>query len=280
MADNNILEMNNMLDANYSKEYNVKERRISLLDRVSRNDIIVRHTGLEEFDLSVHSHNRHQIIYITSGTLHVEVDDSSYFVTERHLVWIPEGTNHRLSSNNRKVSLIVGYFYAEGLNDDIFSIYMTDETVVRILEYTASYKRINTGKTPDAFSFAMGFFRLLPGMCKKTSFPVCPPVVINDSRLAPVLDYIKANLNQNINIKSVAEHFGFSVRNLTRLFTGSGISFVHYLNYERTVRAIEILSDKEFNIEQTAYEVGFNSLGSFSRVFKQITGESPSDYMK
>lgn len=34
------------------------------------------------------------------------------------------------------------------------------------------------------------------------------------------------------------------------------------------------------NIEQTAYEVGFNSPNSFGRVFKQITGESPSDYIK
>ena len=94
------------------------------------------------------------------------------------------------------------------------------------------------------------------------------------------LDYIKANLNQDLSIEHVAFCFGFSVRNLTRLFTNSGIRFVHYLNYLRIVRAIEILTDNAMNIEQTAYEVGFNSPNSFGRVFKQITGESPSDYIK
>ena len=40
------------------------------------------------------------------------------------------------------------------------------------------------------------------------------------------------------------------------------------------------MSDGAMNIEQTAYEVGFNSPNSFSRVFKQITGESPSGYFR
>lgn len=93
-------------------------------------------------------------------------------------------------------------------------------------------------------------------------------------------EYIKANLGKDLSIENVASHFGFSVRNLTRLFTNSGIRFVHYLNYQRVVRAIEILTDNVMNIEQTAYEVGFNSPNSFSRVFRQITGESPSKYIR
>ena len=64
------------------------------------------------------------------------------------------------------------------------------------------------------------------------------------------------------------------------MFTNSGIRFVHFLNYHRVVKAIEILTDDAMNIEQTAYEVGFNSPNSFTRVFKQITGESPSKYIR
>uniref|UniRef100_UPI003AB626F6 helix-turn-helix domain-containing protein n=2 Tax=Bacteroidaceae TaxID=815 RepID=UPI003AB626F6 len=81
-------------------------------------------------------------------------------------------------------------------------------------------------------------------------------------------------------IEQVATQFGLSARSLTRIFTNSNIRFLHYLNYQRVVRAIEIMSDGAMNIEQTAYEVGFNSPNSFSRVFKQITGESPSGYFR
>lgn len=91
---------------------------------------------------------------------------------------------------------------------------------------------------------------------------------------------MKTHLSQDLCIEDVASTFGFSVRNLTRLFTNSGIRFVHYLNYQRVVRAIELLTDHAMNIEQVAYEVGFNSPNSFSRVFKHITGESPSTYVR
>ena len=57
------------------------------------------------------------------------------------------------------------------------------------------------------------------------------------------------------------------------IFAGDG-------NDQRIVRAIEILTDNVLNIEQTAYEVGFNSPNSFTRVFKQVTGESPSAYFR
>lgn len=57
------------------------------------------------------------------------------------------------------------------------------------------------------------------------------------------------------------------------IFVGDG-------NDQRIVRAIEILTDNVLNIEQTAYEVGFNSPNSFTRVFKQVTGEPPSAYFR
>lgn len=57
------------------------------------------------------------------------------------------------------------------------------------------------------------------------------------------------------------------------IFVGDG-------NDQRIVRAIEILTDNVLNIEQTAYEVGFNSPNSFTLVFKQVTGEPPSAYFR
>lgn len=110
-------------------------------------------------------------------------------------------------------------------------------------------------------------------------FPSLPAVAVSDVRIYPVLDYIKANLGRQLSIASVAEATGFSVRNLTRLFTGAGIRFVRYVNYHRIVKAVEILVDGTMNIEQTAYEVGFSSPNTFSRVFRSITGKSPSEYL-
>ncbi|MDP4228331.1 MAG: AraC family transcriptional regulator [Bacteroidota bacterium] len=257
-----------------------QEKHISSIESTSTDDILIKVTGREEVDWSPHAHNKHQIIYILSGTLHIEVDDISYFVTDRHLIWIPSGVSHHLSSNNLQISLLVCYFYIEDFRNDKFSIYGTDELIARNLEFISTLPYINRYKTPETFSFAISFFRLLPNICIEASFPTLPFFIAKDSRLLPVLEYINANINQDLNIEGVASRFGFSVRNLTRLFTNSDISFVHYLNYLRVVRAIEILTDNMMNIEQTSYKVGFNSPNSFYRVFKQITGKSPSMYIR
>lgn len=256
------------------------EERMALIEGMPTDEVLIKITGREEVDLPVHAHNRHQVVYILSGTLHIEVEGVSHFITERHLVWIPQGVSHRLSSNNRQISLLVSYFYIDRFAGERFAVYRTDELVVRNLQFISTLGHVSKERMPEIFAFCISFFRILPLVCKEAIFPTQPFVIVKDNRLQPVLEYMKDNMHQNLTIEAVASYFGFSVRNLTRLFTNSGISFVHYLNYQRVVRAIEILTDGTMNIEQTAYEVGFNSPNSFSRVFRQITGESPSMYIR
>lgn len=45
-------------------------------------------------------------------------------------------------------------------------------------------------------------------------------------------------------------------------------------------RAIELFSDGGKTMKQIAYETGFSTPNNFNRVFRQITGTSPSLYEK
>ena len=57
-------------------------------------------------------------------------------------------------------------------------------------------------------------------------------------------------------------------------------SFPQILNERRVEDAKILLLDTNASIKTVADEVGFNSLPSFNRVFKDIVGQSPSDYRK
>lgn len=59
-----------------------------------------------------------------------------------------------------------------------------------------------------------------------------------------------------------------------------GKSFPQLLNEYRIKDAKQLLLDTDASIKVVAEEVGFNSLPSFNRVFKEIEGRSPSDYRK
>lgn len=51
-----------------------------------------------------------------------------------------------------------------------------------------------------------------------------------------------------------------------------------YLLTRRVERAIALLRDTRLPITQVAFQTGWNSLGTFSRVFRDITDESPRGF--
>jgi AraC-like DNA-binding protein len=53
-----------------------------------------------------------------------------------------------------------------------------------------------------------------------------------------------------------------------------------YLTRRRMERARELLRAGELSVTEVCFEVGFESLGSFSSLFSRVTGESPDTYRR
>lgn len=253
---------------------------ISAVNGAGQEEIFVKKTGWEEVSLSAHSHAKHQIIYTLSGTLHVQIGKTNYFVPEKHIAWIPGNVPHELCSKNRQVSLVI--YYLEGLPEAEadtfggFSIYTVDAMIAGNLKFIASKGPcIDRAEAPGLYDFTLAFFRLLPSMCPATGILLKTQAVPDDMRLHPVLDYMMAHLGEGLRVEQVAAEFGFSVRNLSRLLHASGIRFADYMNHQRIVHAIELFSDGGRTLQQVAYEAGFSTPNHFNRVFRQVTGVSP-----
>lgn len=258
---------------------------ISIINHSQPDEILIKKTGWEELNLVVHSHNKHQIIYTLSGTLHVEADNNSYFVPERRIVWIPAHVEHKLSSKNILVSLLIFYLDFEGFVDSPnafrLSIYNTNAMISENLKFLSSQGRsISRKQQLDLYWYILSFFNLLPQMNPPTEFLFKILVVPTDSRLRPVIDYVSDHIKENLRFDELAVMFHFSTRNLSRLFQESGLHFISYVNHLRIMRAIELLTDGKMNMQEIAYETGFSSPSNFNRVFKQIVGTSPKLYVK
>lgn len=155
----------------FTPDDSVTEQRISSIDAMSVEEVFTKVTGREEVNLHPHCHDRHQIIYILSGTLHVEVGGVSYFVTDRHLVWIPGGTLHRLSSNNRQITLLTSYVCLEHSHEEEFAIYRTDELIARNLKFISTFHSCPSGLNRKSFRLPEAFFRCCPVSVRKPRFP-------------------------------------------------------------------------------------------------------------
>ncbi|MDD6907528.1 helix-turn-helix transcriptional regulator [Phocaeicola faecicola] len=249
------------------------------------HEILVKKTGWEDIHITEHIHQKFQIIYTLSGTLHVYIGSTSYFVPEKHIAWIPAHTAHRLTSNNRQASLVI--FYASlplplpSEAQSQFAIYPVNPLISENLKFLATFvPSISQLQHPDIYQYSISFFRMQASICPHTKRLFKNVVLSNDSRLPAILEYMTDHLQEELKIGDVAAQFGLSVRNLSRLFNASGIHFCNYLNRQRIIRAIELASDGEKNMKQVAYEVGFNIPTNFNRVFKQVTGMSPSEFLK
>lgn len=51
-----------------------------------------------------------------------------------------------------------------------------------------------------------------------------------------------------------------------------------YLQRRRVERAMALLRDTDRSVTEICLDVGFNSLGTFSRTFRAVTGYSPTSY--
>ena len=51
-----------------------------------------------------------------------------------------------------------------------------------------------------------------------------------------------------------------------------------YLQRRRVERAMFLLRESDLSVSEISLEVGFASLGSFGRTFREIVGESPTTY--
>ena len=63
---------------------------------------------------------------------------------------------------------------------------------------------------------------------------------------------------------------------LFRQFTA--VTFTEFLARTRIDQAKHLLLNPNLRVSEIAFDIGFQSLGNFNRVFKQLVGQSPSDY--
>ncbi len=101
-------------------------------------------------------------------------------------------------------------------------------------------------------------------------------------RLSPAVSYINEHfIEQDIKIPYLAEMCNMSENYFRRLFAGIyGMSPLKYINERRINYASEFLKSGLFSVSDVASLTGFDDIGYFSRIYKKITGEVPSETKK
>lgn len=100
-------------------------------------------------------------------------------------------------------------------------------------------------------------------------------------KLDSIFRYVELHYAQALMLDEVAQHIGFSTYYFAKFFKkNTGKTFVTFLNEYRIEKAKWILLNEDIPVFELIERTGFGSTKTFYRVFKQITGLSPSLFKK
>jgi transcriptional regulator GlxA family with amidase domain len=97
-------------------------------------------------------------------------------------------------------------------------------------------------------------------------------------RLLRAKDRMDAASHEEWPVERLAQVSGVSEAHFARSFKDAfGAPPHRYLLTRRIERAKAMLRDTDLPITEIAFQTGWNSLGTFGRVFRDVTGESPGE---
>ena len=81
------------------------------------------------------------------------------------------------------------------------------------------------------------------------------------------------------NFEEIANEVGLAPRSLARRFESElGMTWRAALRNMRVLRSIELLASGELSVTRIAMDVGYSSLSAFHVTFRDLVGQTPTEY--
>lgn len=100
-----------------------------------------------------------------------------------------------------------------------------------------------------------------------------------NSKIEKVKKYLERNYNKKVTLNDAAAIVFLNPKYLSRVFKqNTGVEFKEFVLKLKIEKAKELLNKSDFSVEQMSYKLGYQNSESFIRIFKNITGKTPSEF--
>jgi transcriptional regulator GlxA family with amidase domain len=102
-----------------------------------------------------------------------------------------------------------------------------------------------------------------------------------DGQILEAQTFMEKRFSQQINMGDLAERVGMSLRNFKRRFgRATGDSPLTYLQRYRVEAAKRLMKNTHQSVSEICYQVGYDDVGFFRRIFRRYVGIAPNEYRK
>jgi AraC-like DNA-binding protein len=259
-------------------------------------------------DCPYHWHDEIEILYLLEGSMTFIIGPKAYKVYERDIIIVKSGEIHRFESqeNCKKLLIEFGHYLDTDLFKTPLLLYPGIPSVLR-----SQPKSIEKEDNQDLKHLHLGIEKLMLDMLKEYeqkddaweflikayTYQIVTLLIraFSDSvkiqldyknitrgyteLLQKVFDYIEDHYFENITVEDISEISNFSKHYFNKFFKKvTNKTFTKYVNDVRLEKARAFLKSSNQSITAIAYDVGFNSVRTFNRLFKEQMGCTPRQY--
>lgn len=255
-----------------------------------RNDVavhrVVKTSKRRGQYIAPHSHAFFHCIYSLGGHTRVRVGTEEFQTSEGSLVLVPPETEHAIVSLDTSRCLDLKFSCDTPLRERLYGLpRFTARLGERESDLVRSVFEEAVGQEADydeiinirLYELLLLLLRRQEGGGQSGGLP--PPAPPN-SRIRQALEMIEQNLDRPLRVSDLAEACGYHKNYFHTFFKEQmGINPNSYINLRRISRAKELMMYSELNISQISERLGFQSIHYFSRLFKKLTGCTPTAYL-
>ncbi|CAM3023221.1 AraC family transcriptional regulator [Chryseobacterium flavum] len=222
-----------------------------------------------------HVHNRAQLTFVEDGYQYFHIDHKIYLVPQHHVIWIPSGKAHKITSEAKTVNLTV-FLFKPVFDDEFYQnvqVFTAPPVLKEMLLYASKWNK-SLAKNEEQDIFFKAILKSLPNFCKESNGLEIPAPV--NIRLIPVCNEINTHFKYKLDIDSLAEKAKMSVRSLQRTFKyETGITLQKYHQLTRILKSIELIDTRQYTLSEIAYKVGYQSLSAFTSSYFSVMKVKP-----
>ncbi|WEG13463.1 AraC family transcriptional regulator [Pullulanibacillus sp. KACC 23026] len=239
-----------------------------------------RNSGIKE-----HAHDFYQLLLIIEGEGTVKCNGQLYPISSKHCYLFKKGVQHSFSFINDSITIDIKFSLSEELEETIMKSEWDGGVQfdnVSLFKELVQLSSLNLKEANDLVPFRVdvGFkgilLKILQDKLTENKSNQVPVTISESNEGFPMVQYLKQNLSSTINLKEMADHFGFHPHYLIELFKKNlGTTPMQYLQTLRIEKAKEYLEFSSHSISEIADLIGLTPQ-YLSRLCVERYGKSPS----
>ena len=221
-----------------------------------------------------HRHTRHELMYATSGVVHITTMKGEWILPPSRALWITAETEHALKVIKPAKTIVLYIDRAVSYPDCDHCMVVNVSPLIRELIIACTHSPQDNRSACNRLAQV-----LLDQLTTLDRIPVALPAQL-DHRALKIAGILRQTPSCREPLAHLARHAGASTRTIERLWIReTGMTFGTWRQRLRLVTALEQLAWGN-SITNTAFEAGYESVSAFVHAFKNMFGITPARYFK